>query len=246
MAKTQPAGLELPNYLIQIDLLGVSDPHISRTLSVPPLTTFHTLHCAIQVAFNWKNAHLHHFEVLDAPPTTNVSRPYEHRLFRSRAPSLLKLEPDPEPNDYDDGVISKNSKRWKLVDVFEKQRYKNKQVEYVYDFGDNWEHSITLIGRADTSTSSIICLSGEGGHAAEDCGGVTGWQELKTLYAEHQREEEGECTDPSAHERMEWYEDDCLNGQKLGLTPGAWDKEAINREFAATIGLMKRIGRGAG
>jgi hypothetical protein len=111
----------------------------------------------------------------------------------------------------------------------------------LYDFGDNWEHSITLIGRSVTSTSSIICLSGEGGHAAEDCGGAQGWQKLKTLYAEHGREEEWECTDPSAHERMEWYEEDCLNGQKWGLTPGAWDKEAMNKEFAATDSLMERI-----
>ena len=245
MARPCPANSELPNYLIQIDLMGVSDPNISRTLSVPPLTAFHTLHCAIQVAFGWKNSHLHHFDVLDAPPTTNSSRPYQHRMFRPPVPVLLGLEPDPKYEDYD-GTIPEDSKQWRLCDVFENDEYKNKQIEYLYDFGDNWEHSITLIGRARTSTSSIVCLSGEGGHAAEDCGGAFGWQELKQLYAEHGHEKEATCTDPSAHETLRWYENGCLNGQKWGLTPEVWDKEAINKEFAATDGLMHRIARAEG
>src|SRR5271170_2560979 len=125
-------------------------------LSVPPSTTFHTLHCAIQVAFDWRNAHLHQFNVLDAPPTTNSSTTYEHRFFRPPVPILLRVEHDPKPSDYED-VLPENSKRWTLRDVFENDKYKNKQIEYLYDFGDNWEHSITRIGRADITTSSIVC-----------------------------------------------------------------------------------------
>jgi len=143
--------------------------------------------------------------------------------------------------------MSKDSKQWTLRDVFEKDKYKNTQIEYLYDFGDDWEHSITPIGRATTSTSSIVCLSGEGGPAAEDSGGPFGWEELKSVYEEHQAcEEEHECEDPSEHERMEWYEHVCLNGQEGGLVPGAWDKEVINKEFAAAKGLMARIARAAG
>jgi hypothetical protein len=228
---------ELSNYILQIDLLGVSNPNITRTLSVPASTTFHTLHCAIQVAFDWKNAHLHHFTIFGAPPTTTSL---------ALDPVLLKLEPKPRPDDLD-GTMSKDSKKWKLRDVFENDEYKNfKRIEYLYDFGDDWEHSIALIGRANTSTSSIVCLSGEGGPAAEDCGGPYGWEELKSVYEEHQGEEEDECDDPSEHERMDWYEGHCLNGSVEGLLPGAWDKEAINKELAAKKGLMARIAGAAG
>jgi hypothetical protein len=45
---------------------------------------------------------------------------------------------------------------------------------------------------------------------------------------------------------MEWYEDHSLNGQKWGLTPGVWDKVAINKEFGSTDGLMARIARAGG
>ena len=188
---------------------------------------------------------MHQFEVLDSPPTTSSSRSYQHRIFRPPVPILLTLKPDAKPND-DEDAVPEDSKQWTLRDVFENNQYKNKQIEYLYDFGDNWEHSITLIGHAITSTSFIVCLSGEGGHVAEDCGGALGWQELKQHYVEHGHEEDGACTDPSAHKQLEWYEDHCLNGQKWGLTPGTWDKEAINKELANPNGLMERIGRGDG
>jgi hypothetical protein len=143
--------------------------------------------------------------------------------------------------------MSEDSNKWKLRAIFENDEYKNfKHIEYLYDFGDDWEHSITLIGRANTSTSSIVCLSGECGPAAEDCGGPYGWEELKRVYEKHQGEEEDECDDPEERERMEWYEEHCLNGREGGLLPGAWDKEAINKELAAKRGLMARIARAAG
>ena len=152
--------------LLQIALIGVSDPHINRTLSIPPLTTFHTLHCAIQVAFNWRNVHLYRFEVLDAENTPASSDSDRPGILSPPASILLTLEPD-SPQNHDDEA-SKDSKLCTLRDVFDNEKYKTKQIRYLYDFGDNWEHSITFIGRANTSTSSIVCLSGEGGHAAED------------------------------------------------------------------------------
>jgi Plasmid pRiA4b ORF-3-like protein len=231
MANPRPATTELSNYLLKIDLMGVSNPPINRTLSVPPSTTFLTLHYAIQIAFDWRNSHLHHFAVLDAPATSSSSAQPTHRLFRPPASTLLRLEPNPQDDLFDDAVTEK-SKLWKLRDVFENTKYKNKKIEYLYDFGDNWEHSITLIGRASSSTNSIVCVSGEGGPAAEDCGGCFGWQDLKDLYVKH-RHEERECEDPSAHDTMEWYENECLNGQPGGLKPGVWDKEAINDELDA-------------
>jgi hypothetical protein len=99
-------------------------------------------------------------------------------MFRPPVRELLKLEPNPQRDDFD-GKIPKDSKKWTLRDIFEKAKYKDKQIEYLYDFGDNWEHWIILIGRANASTSSIVCLSGEGGSVAEDCGGAHGWEELK-------------------------------------------------------------------
>ena len=117
----------------------------------------------------------------------------------------------------------------------------DKAIEYLYDFGDDWKHSITLIGRALTSTTKVVCLSGEGSPAAEDCGGAYGWQELKATYGEHQECDCDDCCEDEAHDRMDWYSDSCNNGQESGFHPWNWDREAINKEFGKSKGLMARI-----
>jgi Plasmid pRiA4b ORF-3-like protein len=241
MANQQQAPANLPNYLLQIDLLNVTNPSISRTLSVPASTTFHTLHCAIQVAFDWRDSHVHSFEIFNATPAANASR--EHGILAPRPPVLLKLDPNPERDTSPFGPAPQSSKQWRLRDVFENPTYKDKAIEYLYDFGDNWMHSITLIGRALMSTSKIVCLSGEGSPAGEDCGGAHGWQDLKEVYQEH-ADEDPPCDNKEAHRCMEWYEDDCLNGRKVGLEPWRWDRAAVNAEFAKSNGLMARIARG--
>ena len=57
----------------------------------------------------------------------------------------------------------------------------DKEMLYVYDFGDNWEHALTVEWRA-ARTNRFICLSGTDHPIAEDCSGVKGWEELKETY----------------------------------------------------------------
>ena len=232
MASRKPATGALSNYLLQIDLIGSDNPSISRTLSVPPSTTFDTLHSAIQVAFGWRNAHTHHFDIFDAPPLSGKQEP---RLLFSALPRVLvHLEPEPGESSFQErGTHYETSTVWTLSQVFEDTKYKEKRIEYLYDFGDNWVHHITLIGRANILTSTIACLSGEGGPAAEDCGGYTGWEEIKKAYREHRRQG-CRCSDRQAHNKMRWYEEDCTNGRPGGAAPSVWDKERINRKLAAT------------
>ena len=51
-----------------------------------------------------------------------------------------------------DGGESFKSHEKTLRDVFENDQYKDKFLQYRYDFGDEWEHSIMLIGRANDSS----------------------------------------------------------------------------------------------
>jgi Plasmid pRiA4b ORF-3-like protein len=166
MANQEQAATDLPNYLLQTELQNITNPCIVRTLSVPASATFHTLHCALQVAFGWGNCHLHSFEVLAAPRAPNARK----------VPRVL-LKIDPSPNQYDDvfDPMPQNTKKLRLRDVYENAIYKDSAIEYWYDFGDDWMHSISLIGRALASTRQIVCLSGEGSPAEEDCGGPGGW-----------------------------------------------------------------------
>ncbi len=79
--------------------------------------------------------------------------------------------PDP---DYEQDV--KNSKRTKLAKFLsEKQKFL-----YTYDFGDSWEHTITVekILESDSSQKYPVCIAGERACPPEDCGGVYGYMEF--------------------------------------------------------------------
>lgn len=97
---------------------------------------------------------------------------------------------------------------------------------YNYDFGDDWEHDITLekILPADAGTTGVICTGGKGACPPEDCGGAWGYQELKATLADPNADE---------HESMlEW----------LGLaSPGDFDPYAFSAEDAnRRLGLSAR------
>ena len=117
---------------------------------------------------------------------------------------------------YKRGTHYRTSTVCTLSQVFENAAaLKEKRIEYLYDFHDNWVHHITLIGRANILTSTITCLSGEGGPAAEDCGGCTGWEKIKKAYREHHCHG-CPCPDRKAHNKMRWHEKYCTNGRRGG------------------------------
>ncbi len=99
--------------------------------------------------------------------------------------------------------------RIKLSKVFENKEYKHAPIEYEYDFGDCWTHSIVLIGRAPAS-DAFTCTEGEGHGVAEDVGAAHGWQELKKAYRTHNPNKEQK-------EKMHWFEKQASNNDPRGL-----------------------------
>jgi len=100
---------------------------------------------------------------------------------------------------------------------------------YVYDFGDNWEHWITIKGRTKPTTH-FECVDGSGHAAAEDVGSKTGWEALKEAYRTNEPSEKQK-------ERREWYQSECANGDWQGLGGdrlNIWNQEDINK-FLATL-----------
>lgn len=81
---------------------------------------------------------------------------------------------------------------------------------YVYDFGDNWEHYMKVVGREPPLEEEYFrCLSGEGHYVAEDVGSNRGWNRLKDAYA---------AANPTKEQRenMEWFETECSNKDPKG------------------------------
>lgn len=57
---------------------------------------------------------------------------------------------------------------------------------YRYDFGDDWEHDVEVLGRGADRPG---CVDGQGGCPPEDCGGPSGYAELLAVLADPDDEE---------------------------------------------------------
>jgi hypothetical protein len=99
------------------------------------------------------------------------------------------------------------------------------KVRYTYDFGDNWEHDITLekILPAGAGATSVVCTAGSGACPPEDCGGVWGYEDLKATLA-----------DPGAErhdEMLEWLGLDSGDD----FNPKEFSAEDVNRRFSRQV-----------
>ena len=148
-----------PIYQLQIVLLGAK-PLIWRRLQVPGDANLGWLHAVIQVAMGWTNSHLHHFLTSDARYAD--PRHIEDTGFGG--------EPD------------QDEAKAKLVQI---APHEGAQFGHEYDFGDSWEHEITvakILPSETAAATTALCLDGAGACPPEDCGGIWGYAELlKTL-----------------------------------------------------------------
>jgi hypothetical protein len=151
-------------------LLNGCQPPIWRRLQVPGDANLGWLHAVLQVAMGWTNSHLHQF--LCAGHTY--------------------ADPDAELDQYEGDPPVRDENRFTVNRLLARI---SEGFVYEYDFGDSWEHIVTLekILPADASTSSAaVCLAGSRACPPEDCGGIGGYDQLlKTLnnkkHPEHKR-----------------------------------------------------------
>ncbi|NDV83971.1 plasmid pRiA4b ORF-3 family protein [Bacteroides sp. 51] len=179
-------------YLFKIQIKGITRPPVWRKLAVPSDFTFLKFHSVIQTAFDWEDYHL--FEFMDKEYQSNIriSIPAEDNLF-----------------EFGYGVEAQDPSKTKLSDIFTNNVRK---LLYIYDFGDNWVHEITLEDTSDDKTKKAVCLSGKGACPPEDCGGTYGYEEMKNTFITSPDSEE-------ADEYRDW----------LGLEEGEnWDANAFD------------------
>ena len=132
-------------------------------------TTLDQLHEVIQAAFGWWNYHLYEFEF-------------------GRARYSI---PDP---DWDFGPPARDARAARLDQV----ATAGASFNYTYDFGDDWEHKVTVEKVLDTSPVASLpaCVDGRRAGPPEDCGGVWGYEELIRILADPSH--------PEHVERAEW------------------------------------------
>jgi hypothetical protein len=142
-------------YQLQV-LLNGTQPPIWRRLQVPGTANLGWFHAVLQVAMGWTNSHLHQFIC------------GEHMYADPRV-QLDQYEGDPPVLDEGKATLAEV-----LSDI-------KQGLVYEYDFGDSWEHIVTVekILPVEASASAIaVCLAGTGACPPEDCGGIGGYVEL--------------------------------------------------------------------
>ncbi|KAM4067326.1 plasmid pRiA4b ORF-3-like protein [Hirsutella rhossiliensis] len=250
-----------PNYIIKFHLgpEHITNPPVTRTLSCPAHVSFYGLHLALQTAFGWATTHSFDFAVLDPDyrEPTDVMEVMRRRM--ALGPSGDQL-PASEPREYLFRIVDpveqtmfsgidrmhestrrhantpeKKADKYRLFQLLDDAQFQNPQIVYTYDFGDNWEHYFTVLGRAD-STDDFVCLDGSGHYVAEDSRGVNGWEDLKAAYrAQNPTKEQ--------RERRQWFESMASNPDPRGLAGdrvNAWDRDQINRDLETDI-MFKRF-----
>lgn len=148
-------GLKL-TYQFKIKLRGITNPPVWRRVLVPANFTFSGFHAVIQEAFGWWNEHLYCFG----------DKPYSQSLYIAEVDEEDWYRPDYDARKFtlgelfgDGGII--------------------KKFCYVYDFGDDWIHDITLEKVFDEYSDHATCIKGKGACPEEDSGGVWEYEDMK-------------------------------------------------------------------
>ena len=141
-------------------------PAVWRRIQVPWCYTFWDLHCAITDAFGWLNQHHHRFTLVN--PKTGA-RAYFGVPEYQGGENWLGTTMLP--------VWKANISLYLTPD--------NMEADYIYDFGDDWHHSVVLeeILPNTGGTSYPRCIAGENACPPEDCGGYSGYQRFKKAIA---------------------------------------------------------------
>ncbi|MCH2197759.1 MAG: plasmid pRiA4b ORF-3 family protein [Flavobacteriales bacterium] len=145
------------------------EPRVWRRVRVNSDIDMRTLHHTIQLAMGWENCHLYYFATAD-----------------EKISQLEFLEDEDFVEDHE-------------VNLDEFVQSTGDRINYVYDFGDKWSHTITLekIVENDESEHIPICLAGERNCPPEDVGGINGYHEFLNIMSNPRL--------PEYEEKVDWY-----------------------------------------
>lgn len=159
--------LETKLLRVRIELDGARPP-IWRRVDVCGDLTLDGLHIVVQEAMGWADSHLHRFS-LDSGPGLYGGRGFvtDHDL-------------DEGERGVYEGVVS----------VDQVLREPGDELYYVYDFGDDWRHTIRLeeVRPCPDEAPSAVVVDGERAAPPENCGGLPGYEMLLEALATGRRD----------------------------------------------------------
>jgi hypothetical protein len=152
--ETAARGADAQIYQLKVVLLG-SAPPVWRRMQVSGDASLGWLHAVLQVAIGWTNSHLHQFKVGGA-------------CFSDTRHHFAEFKDD-------DKILEERKFTLRQIAPREQDSF-----GYEYDFGDGWEHELTVEKiLPDTALfSAARCVDGARACPPEDCGGVGGYENL--------------------------------------------------------------------
>ena len=202
-ARTAPEPWAVPEhaqcFTVRVDLDDLKPP-IWRRLAVAGDVTLSELHGVLQTAMGWTDSHLHHF--LMGPGKRDRRREYF-------------VEPFAE-SEGDEGIVERDVRLDQVV------AEPGHRLYYEYDFGDGWEHTITVesVAPLPDDAPRATCLAGRRACPPEDVGGIPGYEEVL------------EALDNPAAPPSDWVRD------KIDWLPDGFDPAAF--DLARTDGRVRR------
>jgi hypothetical protein len=155
--------------------------------------TLGRLHDLIQTVMDWENYHLHEFEI------------GQQRFGAPQEGQDDWWGDEPEMGNED------------VVNLSQLVEQGVKKIRYVYDFGDTWQHTITVEKAVpvEAAVKYPRCVAGERAGPPEDCGGPWGYEDFVAAIQnpKHERHEE----------LREWIGDE--------FDPEAFDLDAVNEQL---------------
>lgn len=142
-----------------------TSPVVWRSFQVLNSISFYELHEVVQVVMGWMNSH----------------------LFMFRSGDLIITE-ESDDDLWEDGEF-RDAREIKLYELISAPKDK---IVYEYDFGDSWEHTLTLekvLTEEEAQFAVPRCTAGAYACPPEDSGGVPGFERIKQILSNSKNDE---------------------------------------------------------
>ncbi|GAB3707854.1 plasmid pRiA4b ORF-3 family protein [Nocardiopsis oceani] len=203
-SRRRPRRQETATYRVRVEISGTKPP-VWRRLDLDSDLFLDEVHEILQAAFGWEDYHLHGF----------ASGPSYYNPESEHYPSRFEVE---------QGKRGVPEKQVRLDEVLAQ---KGDRLVYLYDFGDDWEHLLTLkaVLPRDGDGPRALCTAGRRPAPPEGCGGVPGYELLCA------------ATDPEHPQQAEALaEHRYFFGQAPDGAPLPFDIDEVNAALAAVAG----------
>ncbi len=146
-----------------------TDPPIWREVEVPTSITLKMLHDVIQAVMGWFDHHL-----------------WEFTVDKQRYGLPIDEDWGTEPR--------KEAAKVRLRDILKPRKT---IIDYLYDFGDSWEHRLTVtdVRTGDPEVSYPRYVGGNRNAPPEDCGGIPGFYDMLEALADPDHPNHADATE---------------------------------------------------